>query len=325
MRNLLTLFMILTTSILMATQQKQPVYSTKRDLPNGVYAAVLIPMHSDLSCNEEALLFHCLDLIEKGCNGIALFGTTGEGSSFSVSERIEVLTQLIISGLDPQKIILGNGSSCISDTIELGREALKHGCAAFLVAPPSFYKNVDDEGVLAFYREVIQKIEDPSLRLILYHIPQLSGVPISLRVIESLRREFPEIVIGIKESEGNLSFTKILLETFPNFKVFVGNERQIIESVHLGGSGTICGIANLYPELICSLYNQGKRENCPNPISIEGIFKALNGIPFIPAAKSLMEKRQGEIWHSIRPPLIPLNAVQSNLLISSLQEHGLEK
>lgn len=296
----------------------------KNDLLNGVYAASLTPMHADLSCDEELLSLHCQHLIEKGCTGIALFGTTGEGPSFSVDERIRVLRKLISSGFDPQKIILGNGSSGISDTVELAQEALKHNCAALLIAPPSFYKNVTDEGVAQFYREIIQKTDDPNLRVILYHIPQFSGVPISLKVIETLHQEFPEIVIGIKESEGNLSFTKAILEKLPQFKVFVGNEKQIIESVHLGGAGTICGIANIYPELICSLYHQGKKGISSNPPAIDGVFKALNGIPFIPAAKALMKKREGGNWHSVRAPLMPLTSSQSDKFISDLQTFGLQ-
>ena len=299
--------------------------SEKYNLSDGVYAAVLTPMHSDFSCDHKKLASHCIELINQGCTGVALFGTTGEGPSFAVAERIEALQTLILEGLDPETIILGNGSSGISDTVALGREVLKHGCAALLVAPPSFYKNVSDIGVLAFYREIIRKIIDPKLRILLYHIPQLTGVPISLKVIKTLREEFPEIVIGIKESEGNLPFAKSILEAFPGFKVFVGKESHIIESVHLGGSGTICGIANLYPELICSLYSQGKETNSPNPAAIENVFKALKGIPFIPAAKSLMERRQGEMWHAVRPPLIPLRTSQSELFISALIECGLEK
>jgi 4-hydroxy-tetrahydrodipicolinate synthase len=295
------------------------------DLPDGIYAAVLTPMRPDFSCDHKKLVAHCSHMIQQGCTGVALFGTTGEGASFSVAERVEALQKLVLEGFDPRKIILANGSSCIFDTVELGREALKHGCAALLIAPPSFYKNVTDEGVIAFYRAIIQKIANPNVRIILYHIPQMSGVPISLKIIETLRREFPKIVIGIKESEGNLPFTKTMLERFPGFKVFVGKEKHIIESVHLGGAGTICGIANLYPELICSLYAQGKQDNSPNPVIIEAIFKALNGIPFIPAAKAVMEKREGKAWHAVRPPLLPLDQTQSERCISALQESGVEK
>jgi 4-hydroxy-tetrahydrodipicolinate synthase len=299
--------------------------SEKQALSDGVYVAVLTPMRSDLSVDHKQLALHCFDLIERGCTGIALFGTTGEGPSFSLSERIEALDTLIAAGLDPRKVIVGNGSSGIADTVALGEAALKQGCAAMLVSPPSFYKNVTDEGVIAFYREIIQRIKNPNLRVILYHIPQFSGVPISLQIIETLLSEFPEIVIGIKESEGNLSLTRTILEKFSHFQLFVGNEKQIIESVHLGGAGTICGIANLYPELICSLYEQGRKANGPNPSSIETVFRALQGVAFIPAAKALMQKRQGAVWQFIRPPFIPLDAVQSQLFVSLLQEDGLER
>ena len=280
------------------------------ELSDGIYAAALTPMHSNFSCDHKKLFSHCTDLIERGCRGIALFGTTGEGPSFSLHERTETLARLISQGLDPSKIILANGSSGIQDTIDLGREAVKQRCAAFLVAPPSFYKNVTDLGVLAYYRTIIEKIGSPNLRLLLYHIPQFSGVPISLEIIATLQKEYPKIVIGIKESEGNIAFTKSILKAFPKFKVFVGNERQITESALLGGAGAICGIANLYPEWLCSQVSE---------TNLDLLFKALEGLPFIPAAKALMEKREGKIWHTIRPPLISLRFDQKELFLSKTE------
>jgi len=319
------LLFIVYSACLMARHESKGFSSLRRNLPNGVYAAALTPMRSDLSCDREQLASHCFDLVERGCAGVALFGTTGEGPSFSVAERISVLDGLIEAGFDARKVILANGSSNLFDTVELARAALKQGCAGVLIAPPSFYKKISDEGVLAFYRGIIERVADPKLRVILYHIPQFSGVPISLSVIEELRKEFPGIVVGIKESEGNLPLTKAILEKFPGFKVFVGNESQIIEAVSLRGAGAICGIANLYPELMCSLYEQGKRGLVPNPPSVEAIFKALNGIPFIPAAKAVMKARQGEIWHAVRPPLVPLDQMRSESFLFNLREYGLEK
>lgn len=300
--------------------KKDNQLSRKSDLQEGVYAAVLTPMYPDFSCNHQKLASHCLELMKRGCEGVTLFGTTGEGPSFSVSERIEALQKLILAGLNPEKMIFGNGSSGISDTVEMGREALKYGCAALLVAPPCYYKDITHAGVLAFYREIIQKIGNPDLRILLYHIPQFSGVSISLEVIEILCNEFPEIVIGIKESEGNLSLTQAVLKHFPDFKLFVGKESQIIESVSLGGAGTICGIANLYPELVYSLYIQGKKGYSLNPVWIDSFSKVLQGVPFISAAKALMMQREGEGWHSIRPPLVPLDLEQRERFISLLND-----
>lgn len=222
-------------------------------LNKRIYGAALTPLHSDLSCNTEELAKHCLDLVKRGCSGVALFGTTGEGPSFSLDEKIDALRFVVQYGLDPKKIILANGSSSIPDTVHLAREAIKLGCDTHLISPPSFFKNVPEEGVIAYYRAILEKIAYPGLKAILYHITQYSGVPITLNIIRALRSEF---VIGLKESEGNLPFTKEILKAFPGFEVFVGNEKQIVEAVRHGASGSICGIANLYPELIVSLLHR---------------------------------------------------------------------
>ncbi|MBY0529882.1 MAG: dihydrodipicolinate synthase family protein [Rhabdochlamydiaceae bacterium] len=294
---------------------------TNASLNDGVYAASLTPLNADLSCNYEELFSHCLDLIQRGCSGIVLGGTTGEGPSFSTHERIEMLEKIIQAGIPPQHILLANGASNISETVELCQAALKWDLPALLICPPSFYKNVSHEAVIAYYREIIQKVADSRLRVLLYHIPQFSGVPITLPIIQALTAEFPEIVIGIKESEGNFELTKDILKGFPGFKVFVGHEKQILEAVHLGGSGSICGIANLYPELIVSLYEMGKQEIRPeNPQELNVFFEAMKGLPFISAFKAVMENRKGDIWHRLRPPLMPLTEEQRASFIATLEE-----
>ncbi|MBS0651498.1 MAG: dihydrodipicolinate synthase family protein [Verrucomicrobia bacterium] len=295
--------------------------SSEDSLPDGIYAAALTPMHADLSCNTQELSMHCLDLLQRGCQGVVLFGTTGEGPSFSLQERLAVTATLIENGVPPQKIILGNGGSNIPETVELAKACLKHGCLALLASPPPFFKNVPEEGVIAFYREIIRKVDDPHLRIILYHIPQFTGVPITLRTIQTLREEFPETVIGLKESEGNLPFAKQVFATLPGFKVFVGSEEQIIEAVHEGGSGAICGLANLYPELICSLFNLGQQGLLENPQELTHFFASMKGYPFIPAFKAVMEWTIGDGWHDVRPPLVPLSAQQKEAFISKLNDY----
>ncbi|MBS0604566.1 MAG: dihydrodipicolinate synthase family protein [Verrucomicrobia bacterium] len=315
MRNapvLLALLIFLTPPFLMAMDRPYQLPPKISELENGVYAAALTPMHPELSCDTAELADHCNDLLARGCKGVVLFGTTGEGPSFSVKERLNALERVIQAGVDPQKIILGNGSANIPDTVELAKGALKNNCRAILIAPPSFFKTVTEEGVIAFYREIIQATADPNLRVLLYHIPQFSGVPITTKIIHALREEFTDIVIGIKESEGNLNLAMEAIRIFPGFKVFVGNEKHIIETVQAGGSGTICGIANLYPELICSLYQQGKTANAANPQALLSFFEAMKGYPFVPAFKAMMQKKRGSAWHSVRPPLVPLSADQSN-------------
>lgn len=194
---------------------------------------------------------------------------------------------------------------------------MPYNIAALLIAPPSFF-NVTEEGVTAFYREIIQRIDHPHLPILLYHIPQFSGVPITLKIIETLRSEFPDTVIGIKESEGNLPFTKAILEKFPGFEVFVGNEKQMPESVYYGGSGAICGIANLYPEELCHLYAQGKLTPLASSKQIDAICTALKECHFIPAFKAVLERKRGDIWHAVRPPLLPLSLKQKEKFLSQI-------
>lgn len=260
----------------------------------GIYAAALTPMYSDYRCNTKLLLKHCLDLLARGCQGIALFGTTGEGPSFSTEEKIEVLNELVASGLDPKKIIFANGSASIPDTIALAKSA--HSCAAILICPPSFYKNVPEEGVIAYYGAIIRKV--PQIKVLLYHIPQYSGVPISINIIRRLLKEFPNNVIGLKESEGNLPLTNEAIKTFPGFQVFVGKESCIVEAIQAGGAGSICGLANLFPELIASLL---KMKSTPN--ELEELSAHFRKGSFIADAKAWLEKKTGADWKTVRPPL----------------------
>jgi 4-hydroxy-tetrahydrodipicolinate synthase len=281
----------------------------------GVYAAALTPMREDFSCNSEALVAHCNDLMSRGCQGVVLFGTTGEGSSFSVREREQAIVDAIRLGLDPQKMIIGISCCAVDDVVKLASLAIERQCAAVLIGPPFFYKNVSEEGVVNFYRSVIRSINRSELKILLYHIPKYSGVPITINIIKSLREEFPNHVIGIKESDGNLHFTKEILATFSHFKVFVGNELHISEAVQLGAAGGISGVVNAYPELICSLYDYGKDQTKPNhnPIA-ENVIQSLKKHPIFSAIKGVVANNKGADWHVMRPPLVALNEQQKQAL-----------
>lgn len=264
-------------------------------LEKGIYAASLTPVDPDFLCNAEALALHCLDLLNRGCQGVVLFGTTGEGASFPIHEKKRALKQVIARGLDPQKIIIANGSACLQDSIDLCQFAHECGCLASLIAPPCFFKNVTEEGTLAFYREILRQILQ--MPVLLYHIPQFSGVPLTLSIVSTLCREFPNIV-GLKESEGNLAFTKSLLENVPKCQVFVGMERQIAIAVGYGASGSICGMANLWPEAICQAYQTG------DVSEVERLSEPLERVPYIPYFKKLLAAEKGSSWNRVVPPLM---------------------
>jgi 4-hydroxy-tetrahydrodipicolinate synthase len=286
----------------------------------GVYAAALTPVRDDLQIIDQALVSHCHDLIQRGCRGVVLFGTTGEGPSFTLQQRKTALERLIWSGIEPQQIFVGTSFSAIDDVVELTRMATRLNCLGTLLMPPFFYKKIDERGVVAFYREVIRRAADPQLKIILYHIPQYSGVPITLEVIKTLRTEFPESIVGLKESEGNLPFSRQILEQFPQFHVFVGNELHISEAVAAGASGAISGMANIFPELIRSLYDDGKDSSAPNHNEqVKRLMEVIKKFSSIPAMKQVLAFQKGEAWQTLVPPLYPLDHEQQQQLILGIE------
>jgi len=202
--------------------------------------------------------------------------------------------------------------------VSLGKLGLSLGYDTFLVAPPTFYKNLSDEGVIAYFRLVITGISSTKAKYILYHIPQFTGVPISPKIVKTLRDEFPTAVVGLKESEGNLPLAQLLIEQNPNFLVFVGNETLIMEAVRFGGAGAICGIANIYPELICSLYQLSTNPTSANPRQLLTIFEAMGKLNFVSAFKAVMEKRSGSLWSVVRAPLVPLTKQEKSHFLGAL-------
>lgn len=260
-------------------------------IEKGVYAALLTPLLADLSCNKNELARHAQDLLHRGCHGVVLFGTTGEGPSFSNAEKVDALNELIKQGISPNKIIVANGSANVPDSVALIQDCMGLGCNLFLLSPPCFYKNICEEGVVAYYSQILQRA--PFAQILLYHIPQLTGIPITCAIIHSLKRAFPENIVGIKESEGNPAFTKELIHTFRDISVFVGKEKLLTEAMKEGAAGAICGLANLYPEEIISLYEQKSSE----------LPEIAKDVHFIVTFKAIMESRLGKSWRLVRPPL----------------------
>ena len=155
---------------------------------SGVFCASATPVNADLSPNLPAFTAHCRWLIDEGCSGIALLGTTGEANSFSSSERKGIVEAALATGIRGDQLMPGTGLANIPETVELTRHALSVGVNRVVMLPPFYYKGVSDEGLYAAYSRIIEGVGDNRLQVILYHIPQMSGLPISLDLIERLRR-----------------------------------------------------------------------------------------------------------------------------------------
>src|SRR5688572_31223585 len=219
----------------------------------GVYAPVVTPFDKTLKPDAALFVKFCSWILTQGA-GLAVFGTNSEANSLNLAEKLELLTRLIEAELPPERMMPGTGACALPDAVALCHAAAKAKTAAVLMLPPFYYKPVSDDGLFAFYAETIQRVGDPGLRICLYHIPQISGVPITLSLIERLIKAYPDTVVGIKDSGGDFANTKAVLDAFPAFRTFCGSERFLLDTMRHGGAGCISAMANIHPGAIVNLY-----------------------------------------------------------------------
>jgi 4-hydroxy-tetrahydrodipicolinate synthase len=285
-----------------------------RELPagalRGVWCATLTPVGPDDGVDHGRLVEHVRRLLASGVDGIALFGTTGEGQSFSAGERRAGLEALLAAGIDPRRVLAGTGCAALPETVELTRHAVACGCAGALVLPPFFFKDIGADGIYASFARIADDVGDERLRLYLYHIPQVSGVAIPDAAIARLVEAYPSTIAGVKDSQCNLEHSLGLLAAFPQLSIFVGFEPHLPAAMAAGGAGTICGIANLYPRLIRRLFDRALDPAHRNDLAVvERFIAALEAYPLFPAFKALQAELTGDpAWNALRFPLVPLDA-----------------
>ncbi len=289
---------------------------------SGLWCATLTPLTSagELDCARMAS--HALALLGTGVDGVAPFGTTGEGPSFSVDERRSGLDALLRAGVAPGQIVSGTGCASATDTLALTRHALQSGVPRCLILPPFFYKNVADDAVYAFYAGLIDRVADSRLRVYIYHIPQFSGVGVWPDVVRRLADAYPGVVAGVKDSAADWNNTARLLERVPHLDLLVGHEPHLPKLMHGGGAGTICGIANVYPDLVRALL---ARDVAPAAEARMTQFRdVLSRFPFLPAFKAIKAAQTGDAgWNALRTPWLGLTNAARDELIASLRDAGL--
>lgn len=287
----------------------------------GLWTAVLTPLDPDLHCDHAKLAAHCRDLLARGCDGVAPFGTTGEGPSFTAAERIAATDALLKAGIPGRRIVLGNGATALGDAVDLARYAVASGLAGVLMLPPFFFKGVDDEGVYAAYAETIERVGDDRLRVYLYNIPQISGVPVGHAAIDRLLARYPAIVAGIKDSSGDWANTEGLLRRFSRrMAVLVGAEEHVPRALAQGGRGTICGMANVIPEAMRAVVDQAGTPGGDSLLdAVARLAETILSVPFVPAMKAVKAADTGEQgWLRVRAPLRPLDAAMGASIVSAV-------
>jgi 4-hydroxy-tetrahydrodipicolinate synthase len=292
---------------------------------SGVLSPVVMPFNADLSVDAGRLMRQCQWLLSQDC-GLAIFGTNSEANSLSTGEKIDLLDGLIDGGLDASRMMPGTGTCAIPDTVRLTAHAVKRGCSGVLMLPPFYYKGVSDEGLFRAYSEVIQRVGDANLKIYLYHIPPVSQVPITLELIERLVGEYPDTVVGIKDSSGDWNNMEAMLTRFPGFTMFPGNESLLLRSMQHGGAGCISATANINPAGIAELAANWQSPDAPAmQDKMNDLREMMMQFPMIPAMKAAVAHYSGEAdWGIVRPPLVELGAEQKAAMLAELDKRGFE-
>jgi 4-hydroxy-tetrahydrodipicolinate synthase len=292
---------------------------------SGVIAPVLTPFGEDGGPDAERFVAHCQWLMQEGCTALAPFGTTSEGNSLGVDERMELLEELADSDLDAGKLMPGTGSCSLADAIVLTRHAVDLGCGGVLMLPPFYYKAPNEDGLFRFFSEVIENVGDDRLKVYLYHIPPVAQVGFSLALIGRLIKAFPDTVVGLKDSSGDWSNTAAILDAYPQFEVFPGSEIFLLDGLRKGAVGCISATCNVSAAAIRNVYDNWRSPDADRlQGDITALRKAIQAYPMIPALKAIIAHyRQDPSWARLRPPFTDLSAADAAKAIQTLAEaHG---
>ncbi len=299
----------------------------KNALYGGVNAAVLTAMNDDLSIDLDRMAAHCRWLLANGCNGLGVLGTTGEANSLGISERMTVLEGLVARGIPAARMMPGTGTTALTDTVLLTKHAEKLGCPGALLLPPFYYKNPSDDGLLAYFNEVAQRVGG-NIKLYLYNFPQQSAVPFGVEFISRLLAANPGKYQGIKDSSGSYENGLAYVENFARdgFEVYAGDDTLLKPLLEKGSAGCITAASNVNCAIGAQVYAGW---NTPAGAAAHEILaatrKAVISVPLISGLKALVARNTGNAaWHNIRPPHLRLTAVQQASLFAAFDLCGLE-
>ena len=278
----------------------------------GIYAASMSVFNTDLSLNIEKTLSHAEKIIDQGCHGVAIFGSTGQAQLISISEKISLLNQLSKSKYK-EKYLIGTGLNSLNEIINLMSVASSLNFNNFLIMPPAYYKYGDKE-VIEFYSRIIKAM--PDSRIILYNFEKLCGYKFSIECVEELVKKFPKQIVGVKDSSYNLyEYLKI-----DNFSILPGSESKLLKGLELGCAGIITATCNVTAGLSRRVYDDfiEKKEQTTNDrlCNVRNIFEKFN---LISGLHSFMSD-EDEIYKNVLPPVSLLNQKEKIQLIEELNK-----
>ena len=293
---------------------------------NGIYSAALTPINDDLSINKNLYLEHCQYLMKQGHDGLAIFGTTGEANSFSIKEKCDTIDFLLSNNLDSNLLIPGTGSSSVEDAIQLTKFAEKNKSRAVLILPPFYYKNVSDEGIINYFRKIIETVGSSDFHYLLYNIPQTTSVVLNFNIIETLLKLYPNNIVGIKDSSGNIDSMLKTVKYFQDLALFCGHDSLVLKVCKRGGAGAITAGTNIAGRLLCFIINNiNKEKEIEDFNSYQALLEKIRETITLEEPISVMKAYFSIInnnpdWNKVMPPLKSLDNPSNNKTIIRLIE-----
>ena len=304
-----------------------PERHSRSDLPaHGVWSPALVPVDGAFDIDVDRFLTHASWLLEQGCHGVALFGTTSEATSFSVAERQRLLDAVLEAGLPPDRLMVGTGCCALTDSVELTRHAATSGCKKVLMLPPFYYKGLSDDALYRSFASVIERVGDPALRVFLYHFPHLTGVAITNGLVSLARRGYGDTVAGVKDSSGDWDNTRAMIDAFPDLAIFPGSETFLLRGLQAGGAGCITASANVNAAPTRQVFDAWERDSDEQGSLNERVVavrRTIEAHPMVPALKYITAHYRGDpAWREVRPPLLSLSEPTGEALVKELFDMG---
>ena len=273
---------------------------------SGVIAAVATPITEDGSPDLGRAVKLARYLLDNGCDGLNVLGTTGEATSFSLDERKSVMDAYKSNGLPLERLMVGTGAAAVADAVALTRHAAALGFAGALVLPPFYYKGVPDDGLFAYIDTLVKATAQQPIPIYLYHFPAMSGLPWHVALIKRLLEAFPGRIVGLKDSSGDMAYARSAAAISKDFAVFPSTEAALIEARGGAFAGCISATANLNPDLCARAWAQGDMAALNAAVAIRKLF---DGKALVSGVKALLGHIHGDpALARVKPPLAAFSA-----------------
>ncbi|HZP70243.1 MAG TPA: dihydrodipicolinate synthase family protein [Pseudolabrys sp.] len=281
---------------------------------SGVIAAIATPIEEDGAPDLRRAVNLARYLLDNGCDGLNVLGTTGEATSFSVAERTSVMDAYKQNGLPLDRLMVGTGAAAVSDAVALTRHAAELGFAGALVLPPFYYKGVPDDGLVAYIDTLVKATARKPIPIYLYHFPAMSGLPWHITLIERLLESYSARIVGLKDSSGDMAFARSAAAVSKDFAVFPSTEACLIEARSGPFAGCISATANLNADLCAIAWRKGDSAALDAAVAIRKLF---DGKPLVSGVKALLAHIHGDAGLArVRPPLAPFSSADRMAVIA---------